>query len=364
MIDNELLTGRPYGGVTLIWHSKLNNMASPYKKFSQRCCAIRVVMNDVAYAFICVYFPTDNYTDNPSQELIDTLDSLELFIHSLDVDHVIVGGDLNTDFARLNGQSYFVSEFCEHVTVKPCVNVVKTDFSFTRSHGANASYIDHFFISSSIASSKYCSNLLLFDDNTVGEVNLSDHSAIPVCITLPAMCKLPPCNVPASDQAHSVWWSKATTEQLANYKQCLCDKLAVFAMTELCDCRGCTSPVHLHAIDNCAARLQATLIECSHACIPRKRAALSKKCVAGWNSECSDLRKQSIAWHNMWIQAGRPNTDVIANIMRATRKKYHLASKQVLRSQNDLRNANIANAHYTSSYDFWSEVKRANACNA
>ena len=50
--------------------------------------------------------------------------------------------------------------------------------------------------------------------------------------------------------------------------------------------------------------------------------------------------------------------------MRAIRKKYHLASKQVLRSQNDLRNANIANAHYTSSYDFWSEVKRANACNA
>ena len=50
--------------------------------------------------------------------------------------------------------------------------------------------------------------------------------------------------------------------------------------------------------------------------------------------------------------------------MRATRKKYYLASKQVLRSQNDLRNANIANAHYTSAYDFWSEVKRANACNA
>ena len=106
------------------------------------------------------------------------------------------------------------------------------------------------------------------------------------------------------------------------------------------------------------------LIECSHACIPRKRAASSKKCVAGWNSECSDLRKQSIAWHHMWVQAGRPNAGVIANIMCATRKKYHLASKQVLRSQNNLRNANIANAHYTSSYDFWSEVKRANACKA
>ena len=138
----------------------------------------------------------------------------------------------------------------------------------------------------------------------MGEVNLSHHSAISVCITLSAMCKLPPCNVPASDQARSVWWSKATTEQLANYKQCLSDKLAGFAMTELCGCRGWTSPVHLHAMDNCAARLQATLIECSHACIPKELAASSKKCVASWNSECSDLRKQSIAWHNMWVQAG------------------------------------------------------------
>ena len=231
----------------------------------------------------------------------------------------------------------------------PRVNFIKTGFSFTRLHGANASYIDHFCISSSIASSKYCSNLLLFDDNTVGKVNLFDHSAISVCIALPAMCKLPPCNVSANEKARSVRWSKATTEQLANYKLCLNDKLAGFAMTELCDCRGCTSPVHLHAIDNSAIRLQATLIECSHACIPRKRAASSKKCVAGWNSECSDLRKQSIAWHNTWVRARRPNTGVIANIMRATRKKYHLASKQVLRSQNDLRNANIANAHYTSS---------------
>ena len=117
----------------------------------------------------------------------------------------------------------------------------------------------------------------------MGEVNLSNHSAISVCITLPAMCKLPPCNVPANDLALSVWWSKDTNKQLTNYKQCLSDKLAGFAMTELCDCRSFTS-LHPHAIDNCAVRLQETLIECSHACIPRKRAALSKKCVTGWNS--------------------------------------------------------------------------------
>ena len=99
-----------------------------YKQFSQRCCAIHEVMNDVANAFICVYFPTDNYTDNPSQELIDTLDCLEFFIHSLDVDHAIIGGDLNTVFTRLNGQSHFVSEFCQHGNVTSYVNFIKLTF--------------------------------------------------------------------------------------------------------------------------------------------------------------------------------------------------------------------------------------------
>ena len=41
-----------------------------------------------------------------------------------------------------------------------------------------------------------------------------------------------------------------------------------------------------------------------------------------------------------------------------------LESKYCVLKMIDLRNANIASAHYTSSYDFWSDVKRANACNA
>ena len=45
--------------------------------------------------------------------------------------------------------------------------------------------------------------------------------------------------------------------------------------------------------------------------------------------------------------------------MRAIRKKYHLASKQVLRSQNDLRNANIANAHYIAFKDVYENIFRA-----
>jgi hypothetical protein len=63
-----------------------------------------------------VYFPTDNFSCNVSNDLCDTIDALETFIYSLnDVDLVLIGGDMNTDFSRNNAQSSYVKDFCERI---------------------------------------------------------------------------------------------------------------------------------------------------------------------------------------------------------------------------------------------------------
>ena len=98
MQDGVLLNGRPYGGVAIVWHSRLNHTVSIYNHFSTRCCAVYVTLGRFKFALICVYFPTDNFSNSPSEELLDTIDCLETFIYSLDVDGIILGGDLNTDF--------------------------------------------------------------------------------------------------------------------------------------------------------------------------------------------------------------------------------------------------------------------------
>ena len=93
MCDIKLASGRPFGDVAILWHSKLNNVINVYKQFRTRCCAVRVHLQQLSVALVCVYFPTDIQSAVPSQELVGVIDSLETFIHTLDVDYVILRGE-------------------------------------------------------------------------------------------------------------------------------------------------------------------------------------------------------------------------------------------------------------------------------
>jgi hypothetical protein len=196
---------------------------------------------------------------------------------------------------------------------------------------------------------------------------LSDHCGVSLCITFPTVLY---ADQPVADQPdvqrRSVWWSKASPTQVSTYRKMLSSKLASLNVdVPSCGLRNCSLPAHRQAIDNIAMQLQGVLIECSILCIPCKRAATSKPGVSGWNAECKELRQQSLMWHSIWVQAGRPNNGIVADIMRASRRKYHTNVKQVLRSQNEQRNVSLATASCNNrQLDFWDQVKRANAYNS
>ena len=68
MSDNVVLDGRPYGGVAILWHNRLNRLVTPYKHFSTRCCAVKVDYGHFTCVLICVYFPTDNFSNYATDE--------------------------------------------------------------------------------------------------------------------------------------------------------------------------------------------------------------------------------------------------------------------------------------------------------
>ena len=49
--------------------------------------------NSLKCVFVCVYMPTDNHTNSVNEELHDTLDEIDTFISSLNVDVILFGGD-------------------------------------------------------------------------------------------------------------------------------------------------------------------------------------------------------------------------------------------------------------------------------
>ena len=90
-------------------------------------------------------------------------------------------------------------------------------------------------------------------------------------------------------------------------------------------------------------------LKCGRTCIPHSRRSTSKLAVASRNTECAPERAESLKWHHIWVQAGRPTTGVLTNIMRATRKRYHVTTKRILSSQNEQRNTQIVNSCENSS---------------
>ena len=92
MSDSDILTGRPFGGVCILWNNELNHLVTPYAQFSNRCCTVRLPLDNFTCAIICVYLHDDNYSNVISDEMRDTLDSLEAFIYALNVDCILIGG--------------------------------------------------------------------------------------------------------------------------------------------------------------------------------------------------------------------------------------------------------------------------------
>ena len=156
MSDTELLCGRPYGGVAILWLPHVDVTVVPYPAICNRCCAVKVVTGDVSFAIINVYMPVDNFSSNIIDvELRDTVDNIETFIHSINVDFIVIAGDLNVDLGRSNAHGRFLVDFLSRVDMYLCTSFVPYNFSFTRSCNGSFSLIDHVAVSSALKT--YCS---------------------------------------------------------------------------------------------------------------------------------------------------------------------------------------------------------------
>ena len=74
-----------------------------------------------------------------------------------------------------------------------------------------------------------------------------------------------------------------------------------------------------------------------------------------------ELREISLFWHRLWIDIGRPQTGVVATVMRNTRYKYHKAVKDIKKNDLNVRKAKLAEkANESDGRSLWDELKRLN----
>ena len=77
--------------------------------------------------------------------------------------------------------------------------------------------------------------------------------------------------------------------------------------------------------------------------------------VPGWSNHVKHDKDQSLFWHWIWTEAGRPNSGYIYQIMRTTRHRYHYAVRRCRKQKH--QRSKLAE-HFHDPKMFWSEAAK------
>ena len=116
-----------------------------------------------------------------------------------------------------------------------------------------------------------CNNLRVFDDNALGEVNMSDHCTTPITLTPPVFYNAP--NKREKTNNHSLW-GKASAAQIVEYQACLTEVAELLLHNfpvVLLVCPGCLSSEHTSLIALLCGQLHVMQLICGPAYIPHSR---------------------------------------------------------------------------------------------
>ena len=181
MDSSVLLQGRPYGGTAIIWNKDLKCSVTPFDTKCSRACAVILDIGGLKILIISVYMPVDvGHVNNPEYQ--ETLNSILNVIQTSNIDNIIIGGDMNTDFSRPESTNtiqlkQFIANESLYLPLK-CVER-EDDFTYESKINGSRSVIDHFLTSLNLSSS--ISNYQTVHDGD----NLSDHSLISIKFNLP-----------------------------------------------------------------------------------------------------------------------------------------------------------------------------------
>ena len=99
--DSELLRGRPYGGVAILWHKKWNRYVKRVNvPGSNRIYAVILECGQLSLLIACCYLPCETYSSHVSDEFVTVMDAIECLRAQYLCHAMIIGGDFNIDTKR------------------------------------------------------------------------------------------------------------------------------------------------------------------------------------------------------------------------------------------------------------------------
>ena len=183
-----------------------------------------------------------------------------------------------------------------------------------------------------------CVKYVLINEISISEIKLSDCNPLLLSINF-ASCHsdlgVRSSKAIGLSPRSCAAWNKATNDDAVKHQVEFSGIMVALLRNlpiEVRGCAECTLPDHLLCIDMYASHLQQALLKASDSSyIPQRyqHADGNFPRFVGWNDECKQL-KDSLFRYKLWVDCSCPRNGVV-DIMRTTRRRYHLAVHRLIR---------------------------------
>ena len=321
--DEELLLGRPYGGLGILWRK---SMAASVRfrtiTNTSRACAIEVETHNGTMTLINTYMPVDTQRKNAvSDEFLDTMDKIETFIESCSSSKVVVAGDLNVDFVRGNAHDKYMKDFMERWNIVDSFDLSVANKGYTYydlSSGAK-SCIDHFLVHHSLCDS------VLKVSRCEHALNPSKH--LPVIMDILEEKKTINVNDNGVMRTQPpISWNRVNEEHVKQYQEKQCEYLANLPEYDVLECVNlrCENTNHKRDIDELCSHLLDCCLVADHV-FPRVTKNTRRP---EWTVDVKPFRDDALMWHNLWKQTGCPSDGMVFDNMRESKRQYAYANRR------------------------------------
>ena len=174
-LDDKLITGRPYGGVRILWQKSFSQSTKIIKYEDSRILGLEFKCNNVILLFLCVYLPYE--CDMFYDDYNFYLDKIKTIIVSAETPYVFVLGDFNAD---IQSDSVFGTELVEFCNlnkldfIDTCL-LPSSSFTFVSQAHGTTSWLGHCITTAagrSIISDAYITDNVVCSDHFPLTVNL------------------------------------------------------------------------------------------------------------------------------------------------------------------------------------------------
>ena len=356
--ENELLKGRPYGGLGILWKKAMVDIVD-FKTIpnTNRACAVEIICGDNKLLCINMYMPVDNQRKTHVDPVVmDTFEYTELFIEKSGITRVIMGGDMNLDLSRHNSHDMYFRDFIDRQNLVYTFDLPVADKGYTYYDLANSckSCIDHFSVYYALCDS------VLGIQRCEHALNPSKHLPVVMDISVNTMKR--DMHVDQDPQTEMpICWHRVNDNHEREYRrkqEQLVSNIADYEVAQ-CDNVNCDSDEHRSQIDQWCAQLIDCCLQADDV-LPHVRK--QKRNRANWHEEVKPYKDDCIWWHNMWVTCGKPSEGIIFDNMRESKRQLAYANRRNKKKDRQMRQEKMVEAiSENRTRDFFKEVKKLNS---